>query len=189
MYPAGLAVTCPGQPYDAPDADNVRSPPSVPGAIAESVPWLFSFHQPSAAMFPSGGRVSISNAGLTGPTLPARSTARTYSVTAAVVNGANVIDAVLVVLPICLAAAIAVVKHSGRGATVGYCGGGAHIHARPETVWHILTDYREGHPSIPPPQAFSDFQVESGGKGAVLVTVTDGMISIRPERRLLDSVR
>lgn len=30
---------------------------------------------------------------------------------------------------------------------------------------------------------------ESGGKGAVLVTVTDGMISIRPERRLLDSVR
>ncbi len=30
---------------------------------------------------------------------------------------------------------------------------------------------------------------EAGGKGAVLVTVTDGMISIEPERRLLDSVR
>jgi DNA repair exonuclease SbcCD nuclease subunit len=30
---------------------------------------------------------------------------------------------------------------------------------------------------------------EAGGKGAVLVTVTDGAISIHPERRLLDSVR
>jgi DNA repair protein SbcD/Mre11 len=30
---------------------------------------------------------------------------------------------------------------------------------------------------------------EVGGKGAVLVTVTDGAISIEPERRLLDSVR
>ena len=30
---------------------------------------------------------------------------------------------------------------------------------------------------------------EAGGKGAVLVTVTDGAISIQPERRLLDSVR
>jgi DNA repair protein SbcD/Mre11 len=30
---------------------------------------------------------------------------------------------------------------------------------------------------------------EAGGKGAVLVTVTDGVISTEPERRLLDSVR
>ncbi|HEU0027328.1 MAG TPA: SRPBCC family protein [Ktedonobacterales bacterium] len=42
----------------------------------------------------------------------------------------------------------------------------ATLDARPETVWDILTDYREGHPNITPPQAFSDFQVESGGKGA-----------------------
>lgn len=36
----------------------------------------------------------------------------------------------------------------------------------PETLWDILTDYREGHPNIIATQAFSDFQVESGGKGA-----------------------
>jgi uncharacterized protein YndB with AHSA1/START domain len=40
------------------------------------------------------------------------------------------------------------------------------VSASPDIVWDILTDYRKGHPSINPPQAFSDFQVESGGKGA-----------------------
>jgi hypothetical protein len=40
------------------------------------------------------------------------------------------------------------------------------IHARPEVVWDILTDYYNGHPKILPPSAFSDFHVESGGKGA-----------------------
>lgn len=42
----------------------------------------------------------------------------------------------------------------------------ATVHARPETVWEILTDYREGHPKIIPPRAFSGFVVESGGKGS-----------------------
>lgn len=40
------------------------------------------------------------------------------------------------------------------------------VQARPEVVWDILTDYINGHPKIIPPQAFSDFVVESGGKGA-----------------------
>lgn len=42
----------------------------------------------------------------------------------------------------------------------------ATVDARPETVWDILTDYRDAHPRIIPPQFFSDFQVESGGRGA-----------------------
>jgi hypothetical protein len=41
----------------------------------------------------------------------------------------------------------------------------ATIRARPAVVWDILTDYREGHPNILPPDAFSDFRVEAGGKG------------------------
>lgn len=39
------------------------------------------------------------------------------------------------------------------------------IRARPAVVWDILTDYRQGHPNILPPNAFSDFKVEAGGKG------------------------
>jgi hypothetical protein len=39
------------------------------------------------------------------------------------------------------------------------------VNASAGTVWDILTDYRNGHPRILPP-AFSDFVVESGGKGA-----------------------
>jgi hypothetical protein len=39
------------------------------------------------------------------------------------------------------------------------------ISAPAATVWDILTDYRNGHPHVLPP-AFSDFVVESGGKGA-----------------------
>jgi uncharacterized protein YndB with AHSA1/START domain len=39
------------------------------------------------------------------------------------------------------------------------------IHAPTATVWDILTDYRNGHSRILP-SAFSDIQIESGGKGA-----------------------
>lgn len=42
----------------------------------------------------------------------------------------------------------------------------APIQARPEVVWDILTDYRNGHPNILPPKAFSDFRVVEGGRGA-----------------------
>lgn len=41
----------------------------------------------------------------------------------------------------------------------------AAIHARPEAVWAILTDYEKAHPSILPPEAFSDYTVLSGGHG------------------------
>lgn len=41
----------------------------------------------------------------------------------------------------------------------------ATVRARPEVVWDILTDYINGHPRILPP-AFSDFAVETGGRGA-----------------------
>lgn len=41
----------------------------------------------------------------------------------------------------------------------------APVSARPEIVWDILTDYLYGHPRALP-SAFSDFKVESGGKGA-----------------------
>ena len=34
------------------------------------------------------------------------------------------------------------------------------------TVYGILADYREGHPSILPPRYFEDFRVEAGGLGA-----------------------
>ncbi|HEY7974709.1 MAG TPA: SRPBCC family protein [Ktedonobacterales bacterium] len=46
----------------------------------------------------------------------------------------------------------------------------APIHARPEIVWDILTDYHRGHPNILPPGAFSDFRVTSGGVGAGTAT-------------------
>jgi uncharacterized protein YndB with AHSA1/START domain len=42
----------------------------------------------------------------------------------------------------------------------------APIQAQPEVVWDILTDYRNGHPNILPPKAFSDFRVVEGGRGA-----------------------
>ena len=42
----------------------------------------------------------------------------------------------------------------------------ATVDARPETVWDILTDYRDAHSLIIPPQFFSDYEVESGGRGA-----------------------
>ena len=42
----------------------------------------------------------------------------------------------------------------------------APIRARPAVVWAILTDYRNGHPNILPPRAFSDFRVLEGGQGA-----------------------
>ena len=42
----------------------------------------------------------------------------------------------------------------------------ATIHASPSVVWDILTDYRNGHPKILPPQAFHDFTVVEGGRGS-----------------------
>lgn len=40
------------------------------------------------------------------------------------------------------------------------------IPAAPAVVYGLLADYREGHPSILPPDSFSDYQVEAGGRGA-----------------------
>src|SRR5215813_4481274 len=37
--------------------------------------------------------------------------------------------------------------------------------ARPEVIWNILIDYREGHPSILP-KVFSPLVIEEGGNGA-----------------------
>lgn len=39
------------------------------------------------------------------------------------------------------------------------------IAARPEVIWDILADYRDGHPHILP-GAFGPLEVEQGGKGA-----------------------
>ena len=62
------------------------------------------------------------------------------------------------------------------------------VHARPETVWDILTDYREGHPTIIPPQAFSDFTVESGGKGAgTVIRFTFRYAGVRRQMRQIVS--
>ena len=41
----------------------------------------------------------------------------------------------------------------------------AKIFARPEVVWEILSDYDKGHPSILPPEAFSNYKVLKGGHG------------------------
>lgn len=41
----------------------------------------------------------------------------------------------------------------------------ADINARPETVYSILSDYKNGHPHILPEKNFSDFTVEKGGIG------------------------
>jgi uncharacterized protein YndB with AHSA1/START domain len=41
----------------------------------------------------------------------------------------------------------------------------SYIPASPKTVYAILADYREGHPSILPPEDFSDYEVEAGGVG------------------------
>lgn len=40
------------------------------------------------------------------------------------------------------------------------------IHARPETVYAVLADYRVGHPAIVPKPYFSDITVLKGGQGA-----------------------
>jgi hypothetical protein len=39
------------------------------------------------------------------------------------------------------------------------------IEARPEVIWDILTDYRDGHPHILP-SVFGPLTVEQGGRGA-----------------------
>jgi Polyketide cyclase / dehydrase and lipid transport len=39
------------------------------------------------------------------------------------------------------------------------------IGARPEEVYTILADYRNGHPQILPREHFRDLQVEAGGRG------------------------
>ena len=40
------------------------------------------------------------------------------------------------------------------------------IDARPEDVYAVLADYREGHPAILPKQYFTELTVEEGGTGA-----------------------
>jgi hypothetical protein len=51
--------------------------------------------------------------------------------------------------------------------------GAATLNARPEIVWDILTDYRNGHARIVPKPYFSDLTVEQGGKGAgTIITFT-----------------
>ena len=42
----------------------------------------------------------------------------------------------------------------------------AELAAPPETVYGIIADYREGHPSILPPRWFTHLHVEKGGNGA-----------------------
>lgn len=39
------------------------------------------------------------------------------------------------------------------------------LNARPEDVYAIIADYRNGHPYIVPKENFSDLQVEQGGYG------------------------
>jgi hypothetical protein len=43
---------------------------------------------------------------------------------------------------------------------------GRTVAAPAATVYGIIADYREGHPSILPPRYFEDFRVEAGGQGA-----------------------
>jgi len=50
------------------------------------------------------------------------------------------------------------------------------VSARPEVVWDILTDYRNGHPRIVPKPYFSDITLEEGGKGAGTVMAFDTRI-------------
>jgi len=57
----------------------------------------------------------------------------------------------------------------------------ATIRASPATVWDLLTDYRNGHPRILPPGAFSHFTVVEGGKGAG--TVTTFVFHVAGQRR------
>lgn len=47
------------------------------------------------------------------------------------------------------------------------------VNARPEVVWDILTDYRDGHQRILPKPFFSALTVEEGGKGAGTVMAFD----------------
>src|SRR5215203_1289513 len=53
------------------------------------------------------------------------------------------------------------------------------IDARPEDVYAVIGDYRDGHPHILPKENFRDLKVEEGGKGAgtvvSFVTISGGM--------------
>ena len=40
------------------------------------------------------------------------------------------------------------------------------VDARPEDVYNLLADYRNGHPKILPKEHFRDLEVEAGGVGA-----------------------
>lgn len=51
------------------------------------------------------------------------------------------------------------------------------VNARPEIVWDILTDYRDGHQRILPKPYFSPITVEEGGKGAGTVMAFDTRVA------------
>lgn len=40
------------------------------------------------------------------------------------------------------------------------------INARPEEIYEVIADYREGHPAILPKAYFRDLVIEQGGRGA-----------------------
>lgn len=40
------------------------------------------------------------------------------------------------------------------------------IHATPDVIWRVLTDYRVAHPQILPKPYFASLEVEQGGQGA-----------------------
>jgi hypothetical protein len=42
----------------------------------------------------------------------------------------------------------------------------AHVAAPPPVVYGLIADYRQGHPSILPPEYFENLVVEEGGQGA-----------------------
>ncbi len=64
--------------------------------------------------------------------------------------------------------------------------GKAIINARPEKVYAILADYKDGHPHILPKKYFGDLTIERGGKGAgtifnTIVTSLGKQITYRME--------
>lgn len=59
------------------------------------------------------------------------------------------------------------------------------IHARPETIYGVLSDYRVGHPAILPKPYFTDLIVEQGGQGAgTLARVYMNVMGVRRSYRM-----